>query len=229
MMNKASLLRGLIIRGAIGFLIYGVLVFSTGTIHFWQGWALLVLQVVLGTWVGIYFFIRDPQVLERRLLRREKLTEQKLIILFWRVLSAASIVIAGYDHRFGWSGRFFVPVPLWLEVISLLIVSAGYTLHIEVLKANRFAASIIHVEEEQSVMETGPYRLVRHPMYVGFILMGVFSPLALGSFIAFSISTLIIPLVVFRLLSEEKLLRRDLPGYAEYCQRTPYRLIPSVW
>ena len=173
-MNKTSLLRGLIIRGAIGFFIYGVLVFSSGTIHFWQGWALLVLQIVLGTWMGVYFYIRDPQVLERRLLRREKLTEQKLIIFVWRVLGAASIVVAGWDHRFGWSRRFLAGVPLWLEVVSFLLVLAGYILHIEVLKANRFAASIIHVEEGQSVMDAGPYRFVRHPMYVGFILMGVF-------------------------------------------------------
>jgi len=229
MTNKASLFRGLIVRGAIGFLIYAVLVFSTGTMHFWQGWTLLVLQVVLGSWMAVYFYIRDPQVLERRLLRREKLTEQKLIILCWRILSVVSIVVAGWDHRFGWSPRYFIAVPLWVEVISFLLILTGYILHVEVLKANRFAASIIHVEEGQSVMENGPYHLVRHPMYVGFVLMGVFSPLALGSFIAFPISLLIVPLIVFRLLSEEKLLRQNLAGYAEYCQRTPYRLIPSVW
>jgi protein-S-isoprenylcysteine O-methyltransferase Ste14 len=227
---KKNLILRMLRRGLVGFSGLAALLFlPAGSLRFWQGWALVIMECSGAVCFCIYFYRRDPQVLERRLLRKEKLNEQKLIILLWKALGALSVLLAGYDYRFGWSRACLRPVPVWLELLSLLLILCGYILHFQVLKANRFAASIIQTETGQSVAVGGPYSLIRHPMYFEFAVMGLFRPLALGSFIALPISVLIIPLIIFRLLNEEKFLRRDLAGYPDYCQQTRYRLIPFVW
>jgi protein-S-isoprenylcysteine O-methyltransferase Ste14 len=199
------------------------------TVHFWQAWAFLTLQSCTGIYYVAYFYRRDRQVLERRLLRKEGRTSQKFIIFLWRVVTVVSLVLSGFDYRKGWSRDLFGLVPLWLELASLGVLLAAFIFHTEVLKANRFGASIIRIEAGQTVSATGLYGLVRHPMYVGFGVMGIFTPLALGSYVGFFAGLPIIPIIVWRLLDEEKFLCRELPGYAEYCQRTPHRLIPHVW
>ena len=120
-------------------------------------------------------------------------------------------------------------MPWWLTVPALLLFLVGQNGAFLVLKANRFAASVVQVEASQAVIDTGPYRFVRHPLYSVALFNWLCSPLALGSFVVIPVSFLIIPVLIYRLLNEEKILRRDLPGYVEYCQRTPYRLIPFVW
>jgi len=120
-------------------------------------------------------------------------------------------------------------VPWWLTAQALLLYAGSYFLLILVFNANRFAASIIQVEAGQTVADRGPYRYVRHPMYSVSLLIWLWLPLTLGSFLALLLIALVAPLLVFRLLNEEKILRRDLPGYIEYCQRTPCRLVPWVW
>ena len=176
-----------------------------------------------------YFYRRDPQVVERRLLKKEKVSGQKIIHTAWKMLVVVFLVLAGYDHRFGWSSQVLAPIPWWLTVAALLLILAGDAWIFQVLQANRFAASVIQVEAKQTVIDTGPYRWVRHPMYFGSLLIWLGSPLALGSFVAVPVSFLILPTLVFRLRSEEAVLRRELPGYVEYCDRTRYRLIPFVW
>jgi protein-S-isoprenylcysteine O-methyltransferase Ste14 len=128
------------------------------------------------------------------------------------------------DFRFGWSHA-----PLWLTVLSQFFVFAGYLITLGVMKENSFASRTVQVEEGQRVISTGPYRLVRHPMYFGAVLMLLFTPFALGSWWALPGFLLVIPLIVLRLLHEEKMLRRDLPGYSDYCLRTRFRLLPLVW
>lgn len=210
-------------------LIAAVVFGSAGSLRFWQGWTLLSMHVVIGIITCSYFYRRCPDVLERRLLRKEKITRQKIIIAVWKLLGAASIVLAGLDHRFGWSRAYFEPVPLWLELFSFLLILGGCALNFKVLRANAFAASVIQTEAGQPVIASGPYAVIRHPMYLGFALMGVFTPLALGSFIALPAGLLIIPIIIARLLNEEKFLCRELPGYADYCERTRYRVLPFVW
>jgi protein-S-isoprenylcysteine O-methyltransferase Ste14 len=178
---------------------------------------------------GLYFYRHDPQLLARRMLTKEKVGAQKVVMLLWKLLSVPAYLLAGFDHRFGWSRQFLVPVPGWLTGLALLLLPAGYLLFFWVMKINRFAASIIQVESGQTVTDTGPYRHVRHPMYSGFLLLWLAAPLALDSFVAVPVFALALPLLVLRLLNEEKFLRRELPGYAEYCRRTPCRLIPFVW
>lgn len=163
------------------------------------------------------------------MLTREKVRAQKIIMLLWKLLAVPAYLLAGFDHRFGWSRQYFIPVPGWLTALALLLIAAGYLLFYLVMKANRYAASIIQLESGQTVTDTGPYRFVRHPMYLGFLILWLAAPLALGSFVTVPVFALALPLLVFRLLNEEKFLRRELPGYAEYCRCTRCRLIPFVW
>ena len=225
-----SLVSRLVRRTLAGQLKLAALLFlPAGSLKFWPGWAYLAAGLLSDLRFNFYFYRHDLQVLERRLLKREKFSEQKLIQRLWRVLAALFLILAGGDYRFGWSRRFLGPVPWWLTVLALLFVLCGYAWVFHVLKANRFAASVIQVEAGQAVIDTGPYRFVRHPLYSGSLVIWLSSPLALGSFVVVPVSFLILPILVFRLRSEEKILRRDLPGYAEYCQRTRFRLVPFVW
>jgi protein-S-isoprenylcysteine O-methyltransferase Ste14 len=225
-----SLVSRLVRRTLAGQLKLAALLFlPAGSLKFWPGWAYLVANLLSQLHSSFYFYKHDPQVLERRLLKREKFSEQKFITTLWKVLAALLLMLAGGDYRFGWSRRFLGPVPWWLTVPALLLFLVGSTLAFQVLKANRFAASVVQVEAGQAVASTGPYRFVRHPFYSAALVNWFCTPLALGSYVVAPVCVFIIPILVFRLLSEEKILRRDLPGYVEYCQRTRYRLVPFVW
>jgi protein-S-isoprenylcysteine O-methyltransferase Ste14 len=230
MSDGMSLKSRLFRRAVIGLLsMPAVLFISAGSLKFWQGWAFVALVLPLGVGSGIYFYKLDPKLLERRLLTREKVAEQKIIIRLVRALLVFSLCLSGLDFRFGWSRAFPGPVPLWLAVLSLAMVVGCWLLMIWVISVNRFAASVIQIEAGQAVVSTGPYRIVRHPMYCVASVMFLFIPLALGSYVALPAFALLIPLLVLRLLNEEKVLGRELPGYAEYCLRTRFRLIPFVW
>jgi protein-S-isoprenylcysteine O-methyltransferase Ste14 len=225
-----SLVSRLVRRTLAGQLKMAALLFlPAGSLKFWPGWAYLAANLLSELCLYFYFYQHDPQLLERRLLKREKFREQKLIMTLWKVLAALLQMLAGGDYRFGWSRRLLGPVPWWLTVLALLFIPVGYILVFQVMKANRFAASVVQVEAGQAVAATGPYRFVRHPFYSAALVNWFCTPLALGSYVVAPVCALILPILVFRLLSEEKILRRDLPGYVEYCQRTRYRLVPFVW
>jgi protein-S-isoprenylcysteine O-methyltransferase Ste14 len=203
--------------------------FAAGTLKFWQGWAYIGLGLVLQFSLMIYFYLRDPLVLERRLLTREKNDGQKVIIVLLRLVVGLALALSGLDYRRGWTRASFFPVPVWLTVLALLFIAGGQFLFFRTLQTNRFAASIIQVETGQTVAATGPYRFIRHPMYLSMIIHWLAAPLALGSIVALAASIFILPVLGLRLLNEEKILRRDLPGYAGYCRQTRYRLVPFVW
>jgi protein-S-isoprenylcysteine O-methyltransferase Ste14 len=184
--------------------------------------------IVLTIWT-IYFYQRDPQVLARRLLGTETTRPQKLIMLMMKLRYVFALVLAGLDYRLGWTRKIAGPAPWWLVLLALFVILVGHVWIFAVLKASRFAAIIIQVEASQTVADTGLYRVVRHPMYPGGMVMWwLATPLALESYVALLAFALPIPVVVLRLLKEEKVLRRELPGYAEYCQSTRYRLIPFI-
>ncbi len=143
---------------------------------------------------------------------------------FVYIISPVAFLLPGLDHRFGWSHP-----PLQLTVFSQAVVFGSYLMTLWVMKVNRFASRTIQVEPGQTVISTGPYRIVRHPMYLGLSVMFLFTPLALGSYFALPAFVLIVPFVVLRLLNEEEVLRQELPGYAEYCLRTRFRLVPFLW
>lgn len=155
---------------------------------------------------------------------REKEAEQKTIIKVGNTLFFVGFLIPGLDFRFGWSG-----VPVWLVIVSNVFVFLGYFLIFLTFKANVFAGRTVEVFKGQKVIDTGPYALIRHPMYAGFILMFFFMPIALGSFwavIAFIPECIII---ILRALNEEEVLKRDLPGYTAYCKKVHYHLVPLLW
>jgi len=211
------------------FVIAIVLFLPAGTLRFWQGWAYLAVWFIPGLVFSLYFHKRDPALVERRLQSKEKEKEQKVVMGVVYMVFSLAYLIPGLDFRFGWSYRRTGAVPLWLEITSLAIVLASYLMTIWVMDVNRYAARTIRVETGQKVVSTGPYKWIRHPMYFGVLLMMLFTPLALGSYVALPVFALVLPALMFRLENEEKVLRRDLPGYAEYCEGTRYRLIPHIW
>ena len=172
---------------------------------------------------------RDPQLMERRLRSKEKEPEQKLFQKLWAVIFSVAFLLPGFDFRFGWSRAWLGPVPAWVVAAGLAGSLAGSALLFWVMKTNSYASRIIQVEEGQKVITTGPYAMVRHPFYVGNLTWVLSIPLALGSYVAFPVFALLVPVIIYRLIHEEKVLRRDLPGYPEYCEQTRFRLVPGVW
>jgi protein-S-isoprenylcysteine O-methyltransferase Ste14 len=195
-----------------------------GTVKFWQGWVWCANFLGWSCFVLIYFVRKDPGLIERRMQTKEKERVQKFMMKALWVLFVAGLVLPGLDHRFGWS-----KVPVYFVMISDIIVFLGYLIIFLVMRANSFAATTVRVEAGQKVIPTGPYAVVRHPMYAGAVIMCLFSAPAMGSYWAMIPFGLGGALIVPRLLNEEKVLRNELAGYREYCQKTCYRLIPFIW
>jgi len=215
----------LALRFVIGPTVFGAMLFlPAGSLKFWQGWAYMVIWLVPTIGVFLYLYKHDPQLVERRMRRKETVREQKIIVKFLYLAVAAIYLLPGFDHRFGWSHA-----PVWLTVLAQACILSGYLMIYWVMKVNSFAAATIQVEPGQKVISTGPYRIVRHPMYLGVAVMFLFTPLALGSYMTMPAFVLLILAIIFRLLNEEKVLGQELPGYAEYCLHTRFRLVPFVW
>lgn len=197
--------------------------------RFWQAWLFLALTAAFWTFSQIYFLKHDPRLVERRLQNKEAQPQQRLVQLLWSIILPVSFVLAGFDFRLGWSRRWLGPVPLAGVLAGDAAVLAGYSLVFWVMKTNNFAGSTIQVEAKHRVIDTGPYAVVRHPMYTGMTLTALATPYALGSYLAAPAFGLIVPVLIFRLIYEERALRRDLAGYDEYCKRVRRRLVPFVW
>jgi len=225
-----SLAARLAFRCLLGLMVVGGMMFvPAGTIHFWQGWAFLGAAYVPVIFAFLYFYRHDPKLVERRLQRKEKVAAQRWLVRFLQPAFFAAMLLPGLDHRWGWSRKFLGAEPVWLEVASLAVVLAAILTVAWVFQTNSFASRTIQVEVGQPVISTGPYAVVRHPMYSASIVMFLATPIALGSYVSLPAFALLVPIYVFRLLNEEKVLQAELPGYAEYCSRTRFRLIPLVW
>lgn len=201
-----------------------VLFLPAGTLDYWEAWVYLAVLFIPMFAVLAYLLRNDPALLERRLRMRERQRAQRLIIglsFLWFLLA---FTLPGLDRRWGWS-----EVPVWLVILADVLVFVGYSLFTLVLRENSYAARTIQVEQGQKVISSGPYAVVRHPMYTAAMLMYVASPLALGSYWAMLPAALIIPILVARIINEEKVLLRELPGYEDYTHKTHYRLIPGIW
>lgn len=199
-------------------------ILPAGTYDFWQVYiyfGIIIIPMLLATF---YFLKKDPEVLERRLNTSESENEQKFIMAILGISVVAMYLIPGFDKRFGWS-----EIPFSMSLFADVFVLFGYLFMLYVTRINSFASRVIEVDVEQTVIDTGPYSRVRHPMYVGGLLMYLGTPAALGSWWAYLPASLIPILIAFRILNEEQLLRRDLAGYVEYCQRVRWRLIPGIW
>jgi protein-S-isoprenylcysteine O-methyltransferase Ste14 len=195
-----------------------------GTVDYWQAWVYLAIVFLPASFVMAYFLKSDPGFLERRFKMKEKEAKQRSVVAFALILFLVGFLIPGLDRRFGWSS-----VPFGLVIAADAIVLLSYLWVFLVFKENSFAGRTIEVVKGQKVISTGPYSIVRHPMYIGVMLMYVLTPIALGSYWALPPFLLVVPLLIYRILNEEEVLRRELPGYKEYCDKVRYRLIPFVW
>jgi protein-S-isoprenylcysteine O-methyltransferase Ste14 len=223
--DAKSLKSKLILRFLVGLAVVGGMLFiPAGTLDYWQAWVYIGIIFVPSVPAAIYLYKRDPLLVRRRLQTKEKVNVQRAIMKVAHVIFYGALLLPGLDHRFGWSH-----LPLWVILGSEVLVLVGLLITFWVTSVNSFASRIIEIAEDQRVISSGPYRFVRHPMYFGAILVLLFTPLALGSWWALPGFALVIPIIVLRLLNEEQLLRRELPGYEEYCRRTRFRLIPFVW
>jgi protein-S-isoprenylcysteine O-methyltransferase Ste14 len=208
-----------------GFAAVGALIFApAGSLAWGRGWIYLGLVAALLVVSLSYFLVRDPGLLEKRMRTREHRKAQKLCVTLSLFPVLAVFVVPGLDWRFGWSA-----MPAALPWIGLAAAAAGYALFFAVMRANSYASRIIEIQEGQRVIDTGPYAIVRHPMYCASILIYVASPLALGSWWALIPALCYAPSLVIRIRDEEAMLRRELPGYEEYCARTRWRLLPGLW
>lgn len=224
---QSNLLMKIIFRVLLIFVFLGLLFFLTaGSFEYTEAWIYIIVLLIPAILVITYFYKKDPDFIGSRILkRREKEKVHKSIQNTFSIVVLIGLLIPGFDFRFGWSN-----VPVSLVIISDAFVILGYLLIARVMEENRYASAIIQITEEQKVIETGPYKIVRHPMYTGGLIFILFTPLALGSYwalIPFSISTA--PALILRIINEEKLMITNLPGYSEYCRKTKYRLIPFVW
>jgi protein-S-isoprenylcysteine O-methyltransferase Ste14 len=213
------------VRFFAGIPVLGLFFFlPAGTLNYWEAWLYLVVLFTPIFFVMQYLFRNDPGLLERRMRTREKASEQSLIIKLSYVYFLGVFLLPGFDRRFGWSDT-----PVWLVLVADLIVLAGYFMVILVFRENSYASRTVEVEEGQKVIDSGPYAVVRHPMYSGLTALYVVSPLALGSYWTLIPALLIIPILVARIVSEEKILAKELPGYTDYQKKVKYRLLPGVW
>lgn len=218
------------LRFTLTFLLLAALLFVPAwSLRFWQAWVFLLSTTGFSIFFLQHLLRNDPQLLARRLQSKEPDPHQKWLLRVFSFVLYSGFVVAGFDFRLGWSRVWLGSMPLALEIAGQIGVAAGYWLVFWVMKTNSFAASVIQVEAGQTVIQTGPYALVRHPMYTGMAVIMLATPLAMGSYVGLPVFALIVPVLMYRLIHEEQMLLRELRGYAEYCDRTPFRLIPRVW
>lgn len=195
-----------------------------GSFRYWEAWLYAVVLFIPIAATLTYLLKNDPDLLERRMRLKEKEAKQKVIARFFRLPFLLGFLIPGFDFRYNWS-----EVPTVIVLIANLLVLLGYLFVLLVFRENTYTSRIVEVEKDQKVITTGPYAIIRHPMYAGSILLFLATPLALGSWWAFLIFGFFPVVLIFRILDEERVLRRDLPGYSEYCQKVRFRLIPFIW
>jgi protein-S-isoprenylcysteine O-methyltransferase Ste14 len=211
-----------------GVILLGALLFiPAGTLDYWHAWVFIVVFVASTQVIGIYLTLKDPALLERRKKfgpTAEQRPAQRIVISLGILSFLGVLVISALDHRFSWS-----TVSPVVAVVGDVLVALGLFINLVVFRANTYGASNIEVAEGQTVISTGPYGIVRHPMYSGVLIMVVGVPLALGSWWGLLMVMVAVPALVWRVLDEEALLRADLAGYTEYMDDVHYRLVPFIW
>jgi protein-S-isoprenylcysteine O-methyltransferase Ste14 len=216
----------IVLRFAVVLTLIGIILFaSAGTAHYWQGWVFLAVSAVANLMIVTYLFRRNPALLERRMQRKELRPLQRWFqragLLSW----IGAVALAGLDRRSGWTKQ----LPGWVTAVAFVLLAASYVMIFEAMRVNAFASATIELQPEQKVIASGPYAIVRHPMYSGIVLMMLAVPPALSSWVALVCSGIMIAALVVRLLDEETMLRTELPGYGEYCTRVHWRLAPGVF
>lgn len=222
-MNKKLFIEA-VFKIAMGIIIVGLLLFVPGTFTYWQGWLFMCILFIPMFIVGIVMMIFNPELLRRRLNAKEKENEQKTVVILSGIMFIASFIVAGLNNRFEW---FVLPnIVTWISSILFII---SYALYAEVLRENAYLLRTIEVEKNQKLIDTGLYKIVRHPMYSITLLLFLSMPLILGSLISFVISLIYPFIIIKRIRNEEEVLEKNLKGYKEYEKKVKYRLIPYIW
>ena len=209
----------------LGVVLIGVLIFiPAGSINYVNGWVFMAVLFIPMLIVGIILMIKNPKLLKERLNAKEKQKEQSIVIKLSGMVFVIGFILAGLDFRFGW-----IKMPVIATYIAIFIFLFGYIMWAEVLRENTYLSRIIKVEEEQKVIDSGLYGIVRHPMYLATIIMFLSMPLVLGSFVSLIVFLFYPILIIIRIISEEKLLKKELKGYADYMKKVRYRIIPFIW
>ena len=220
-----KLLISAITKYLMGITLMGALIFlPAGTLHWSNAWLLMAILFIPMLLMGIIMYIKSPELLTKRLNNKEKRSTQKGVVAMSGLIFIGGFVVAGLNHRFGWH-----TLPNYISYTFATIFTIGYTLYAEVMRENTYLSRTIEIQENQTVVSTGLYGIVRHPMYMATVLMYLAMPLVLGSLIAFGIMLLYIPIIIRRINDEEQLLKTELPGYSEYCTQVHWRLIPFIY
>lgn len=214
-----------LVKFTCGLLLVGLLIFlPAGTLAYTYGWLFVALLFIPMLIAGFVMLAKSPEFLKKRLDAKEKQATQKGVLAFSGLMFIAGFVVAGLDFRFGWSN-----MPSWVVTTASALFLVAYALYAEVMRENAYLSRTIKVEEGQTVVDTGLYGIVRHPMYAVTILLFLMIPLVLGSWYALIAFAFYPAIIIVRLKDEEELLTRELSGYAEYKQRVKYRIIPFIW
>jgi protein-S-isoprenylcysteine O-methyltransferase Ste14 len=214
-----------VVKYLAGIVLLGALIFlPAGTLRFPNGWLLMALLFIPMLGAGIVMMLRDPALLEKRLNAREQEGEQKEVIAQSGLMFIAAFVLAGLNFRFGW-----LSLPQWVVWAAGAIFLLAYLMWGEVLRENAWLSRTVEVQEGQVVVDSGLYGVVRHPMYTASVLLFLSMPLVLNSIFSFLVMLAYLPIIARRIRGEEKLLKKELPGYEEYMERVKYRLIPFIW
>lgn len=223
-MDKNLLLQALT-KFFAGVLSVALLLFlPAGTLSFWNAWLFIILLFCPMLILGVVLFIKSPELLKKRLNSKEKEDEQKSVILFSIIVFVVGFVLAGLDHRFGWSH-----LPLWLVIAASVLLLAAYALYAEVMRENAYLSRTVEIQEGQKVIDTGLYGIVRHPMYSATILLYLAIPLVLGSLPSLIVFMTYPVLIAKRIRNEEAVLEKGLAGYSDYKRRVKYKVIPFIW
>jgi protein-S-isoprenylcysteine O-methyltransferase Ste14 len=223
--ERKDLVKKMIIR--FSFVPLFIAVFTllpAGTLNYWQVYTYFGIILIPMVFVLRYFLKNDPRFLERRARVTEKVKEQKYLQWINLPVFISAFIVPGLDRRFGWSD-----VPVEVIIFTEIVILGGYLIIFNVFRQNSYASRIIETDKEQKVISTGLYSVVRHPMYIGVLIMYLPTPLALGSYWGLVPMAFLPVALVFRILNEEKVLSENLEGYKEYCLKTRYRLLPYIW
>ena len=214
-----------ILKFLLGVVLVGLLIFlPAGTLRFSAGWLLMGILFVPMFLAGLVMLAKDPRLLQSRLKAKETRREQDMVVKLSGLMFIAGFVVAGLDFRFGW-----LPMPGWVKWAAAALFLVAYILYAEVLRENTFLSRTIEVQENQTVVDTGLYGIVRHPMYAVTLLLFLSMPFVLDSLLSFLCFLPYPFLIAKRLLNEEAFLEKELPGYTEYKKKVKYRLIPGIW
>ena len=220
-----TLIKSAIIKYISGLLLVGLLLFiPAGTFTYWQAWLLISILFIPMLILGLILIIFNPDLLKKRLNAREEQNEQKIVIILSIIMFLASFIIAGLNFRFNW-----IILPPLISYISSIVFLLAYGLYGEVLRENAYLSRTIEIQENQRIIDTGLYGIIRHPMYMSTLFLFLTMPLVLGSILSFIIMLMYIPIITIRIQNEELVLEKGLEGYTEYKKKVIYKVIPFIW